>query len=284
MGSSCSKESTSTDTCNCFNNNAIENVSVVRYVTADWIWSTNHDTALVQTLSNYSNQVPKEIMYLVKDHTFHESQPYPVMLPVLRREHCCPSPKQLLRKKLCPHWYSQSNFKTQSLVIALHVSDVTQTEQIFECVSTETLPSLQFQSKLFLDQYDEINRTMLLDQFPIRLKTISIHKDDMIDTNLRKYPAIHMIIVNKSDSLYTANKTCKALRNQSNSMNNCIMVRVSSNLKPQSTKCRSNSNAIDALAKVLNIPCLTISWNRSKTIVDLFRFAIKYYWFLSVSK
>eukprot|EP01083_Nonionella_stella_P048968 130643_1 len=280
MGSKCAKD-TFTDQsvqpgpCNCFATGSIQNVNVVRYVTADWNWSIGHGTALEQMLCNYDAQAPKEITNLIQSHAFDKSQPHRIVLPVIRSEKRCPKPNQLLRKPLCAQWYSSSRLRKESLVMALHVPDAAHSEQIFECVSNDTLPSLQLRSVSSLSKYDQITRTLLLDEQSIRVQAIAIPKEDTLHKSLSNVsPVIHMIVVNESDAIFTANETCKKL---STSTQPCIVVKVATN-----KACRSNSKAIDALAKYLNIPCVTISYNKPKTIADLFCFAVKYYWFCSV--
>ena len=104
------------------NDNQIKNTEIIRYSTCKWEWSTSHDMALIDSLSEL-NLMPKEIMYLIKDHSYHANQDYYITKPILTSEKYYNKQSQLLRKNLCQSWYTkQLHHNTQSLLIALHVS------------------------------------------------------------------------------------------------------------------------------------------------------------------
>ncbi len=123
MGTTCSKPALGPK-CNCFmNDSRIKNIDIIRYSTKDWVWSDQHENALIQSLSSFYGAMPKEIMYLIKDHSFHPTQNYKIICPVIQSEKYYTKENQLLHKKLCRNWYNtQTNFSTEPVRIALHVS------------------------------------------------------------------------------------------------------------------------------------------------------------------
>ena len=125
MGSKCSHQHSSCTDCNCFiNDNQIKNTQIIRYATSKWEWSTNHDMALIDGLSELL-YIPKEILYLIKDHSYHSSHIYYITKPIIQSEKYYNNQSQLLKKQLCPNWYSkQLHHNTQSLLIAVHVSSL----------------------------------------------------------------------------------------------------------------------------------------------------------------
>eukprot|EP01084_Bolivina_argentea_P064349 117372_1 len=263
--------------CSCFsNNNAIKYTDIVRYSTSKWIWSETHDNALIDTLSNFDYIIPNDIMILIKEHAFHEDEEYMVLQPVIMREKHYSNTKQLLSKNICRKWFDQYELSTHSLLAALHVSDDKNSKQIFESVDNNSLPSLQFraQSGLYLDKYEQINKTLYIDECRVRLQLIAVN-NEKIDDKILKYPAVNIIVVNESEPLINANNTCKKIWDEKKSMENCIMVCVKD---PNKKSCQSSYKAIQQLAKYYNIPFIPLSNNTNKPIADLFRFVIKYYW------
>ena len=124
MGNKCAQH-TSTTECNCFvNDNQIKNTQIVRYSTTKWEWSTSHDMALISSFSELL-YIPKEILALIKEHIYESNQVFYVTRPSIKSEKYYSNQSQLLKKQLCPHWYSkQLHNNAQSLLIALHVSSL----------------------------------------------------------------------------------------------------------------------------------------------------------------
>eukprot|EP01083_Nonionella_stella_P264051 896228_1 len=160
MGSTSSSSSNcSSMKCNCFTTDKhIQNTYTIRYLREKWIWSPAHDMALTTHLSEH---IPKEITNLIKHHSFNpnDSHSYQIIRPTIQCEKYYSKQNELLKYSLCKHWYSKHKpFKTGSLLIALHTSNIATSFPILDCIKCETLPALQLQSLLYMNTCQQINR------------------------------------------------------------------------------------------------------------------------------
>ena len=69
--------------------------------------------------------VPKEIMYLIKHHSYHPSEAYYILHPSIEQERYYSKISKLLQKNLCLNWYSkQPDMNTESLQIGIHAQSM----------------------------------------------------------------------------------------------------------------------------------------------------------------
>eukprot|EP01084_Bolivina_argentea_P277262 473303_1 len=279
MGSTCSQH-TSTGKCYCFaNDNKIKDVDIVRYSRAKWIWSTSHDLALINSLSDFQQRIiPNEIMILIKEHCYHPNEEFLTIHPILYREKYYYKNK-LLQKKLCKHWYQRTAFSEYSFDVALYVSDKRTGTQVVNVLNTGSLPALKCRCGHFrCDNLEHIRRTIYIDNCQIRLHVMPV-KHNEIDDKIIKYAMINIIVLNEYEPLLKANNTCRKIWEQNKSMKNCVIVWLQDR---KTNKNSSNVNAMEQLAQYYNVPFLSLALSIDKTAADLFSFAVKYYWFCNV--
>ena len=115
--------------CVCFEHDVnIKKYPVIRYSVDLWQWNKDHDDALIDTLYIYY-AIPKEIVFLIKDHSHHVSQNYYITRPMLINELYHSQLSLLSTKRLCKYWYSKQ-CSSHPLFIAFHV-----TGSVFICFS-----------------------------------------------------------------------------------------------------------------------------------------------------
>eukprot|EP01084_Bolivina_argentea_P120056 212830_1 len=111
--------------CQCFDNDPhIKHCQFKRYHIQNWIWTISHNTALIQSLSN---KIPTDIITLIKDHSFHHSEEYKVIHPILCYQKYYPKSNQLLCKPLCKRWITQQQKQSLaaiSLFVAVHSNNL----------------------------------------------------------------------------------------------------------------------------------------------------------------
>eukprot|EP01084_Bolivina_argentea_P310902 538063_1 len=265
--------------CNCFGNDKhIKCKNVIRYTTITWTWTSYHDTALAKSISTYFH-VPKEIACLIKQHAFHESQQWTVLNPLICREKCYSNNNQLLQKSICKHWYNNMTYyMIDPINIALHVDICEVSDNIFECLSQRSLPSLHMRSNNNNSKYKQIIRRLHIDKHKFRLHVTSFNSNQN-NNNILCSHGINMIVLNETDSTQRTNIICQKIWSARKTMKNCIMVKIRKHFK---RKLSQNSKTIDQLAAYHNIPCISVCFNKSQTIMNLFCFAVKYHWFCEV--
>lgn len=139
-----------------------------------------------------------------------------------------------------------------------------------------------------MDKYEQIRRTIFVDQCQINMHLVSVeteHDQPLSHseyTNYKldmRYPKMHMIVLTPSDSVNMANITCLNLWNQRKSMKNVFIVCINDPVL-KTTHSKPRKRAINEVARYWNIPYITFDANDSEC--DIFNYATKYYWFCSV--
>eukprot|EP01084_Bolivina_argentea_P265155 449331_1 len=282
MGTVCSQVSCSSQ-CNCFLlDKNIKNVVVARNEKVKWIWTNKHQSTLVAILTDpeYNYNLPTVLVNLIKTLSYSENE-----LFYVRKTHFCEEPhyskqKQLLKKKLCSTWYHSKLSNLLPFPIVIFSSDPHNSDNCKQSMSNinkylQGLPTDQISNSRL--GCCSMRRILNINHCPIQ---IDVFKSNIINDNNMDYyiyfnKPIYFILINTNDSMKTVDKICTSIWNKNNSMNNCILVKMS-----------DECNYVQSLSQKWNIPSVSVDYinYRQNSIHNLFKFAIKYYWFCQVAK
>eukprot|EP01084_Bolivina_argentea_P004380 8326_1 len=270
--------------CTCFNDDkSVTSTTVVHDITKKWIWSANHDSVLIECLSQNNNQFPLHVIYLIKDHAYSTTNDHYVSKAIISQDKYYSKPNLLLSKKLCSRWYHQyfvSNHPFRSLSIALFDSDKQRSsDQIFNhfCNTEVFLPTLQWGSDP-PQKNQSAKRTVHVDGC-----TVSIHlsANTMTQTDLnakQRSGCLKMFILDENTDINQMNRTIQAMNTPWKYPQPSTSILVSTNPKGKAPQTRVSQQ----ICRNYNIPCFGLSLQCSKSMHDLFVFCIKYYWFCMV--
>mmetsp|Transcript_8387 Transcript_8387/g.13777 ORF Transcript_8387/g.13777 Transcript_8387/m.13777 type:complete len:279 (-) Transcript_8387:679-1515(-) len=268
-------------TCDCFDGDcAIHSLETVRYSTVNWKWSTEHDSALNERLS--ASAMPKELISLIKDHAYHAQQAFYITQPAVQNELFYAKPDELLHKKLCPNWYfSALHRNPMPLAMALHTTG-TRSKQIFRSLSADiaVLPGLQMSGEKYMSRFEQFCRTVIVDECRIKMQFIAVdsaaHRAHDVDDVVHA-ASVHIIVLDKDDSVNQINVSCSKIWKETNSMKNVFVFNCDASNKRR-------NQVVQQIARYWNVPCLSVKGQASKQMSSLYHFAVKYHWFCDVVK
>eukprot|EP00483_Globobulimina_turgida_P001836 UN01838 len=92
------------------------------------------------------------------------------------------------------------------------------------------------------------------------------------------YKTIYLILINQNDSMKCINNVCRSVWKKCGSMDNCILVTMNDKC------CCKKQSEIALLSKKWNVPSVPVDCHERNSSVNLFKFAMKHYWFCEVMK
>ena len=148
-------------------------------------------------------------------------------------------------------------------------------------MNSHSLPALQFGSNLYLGQYETIRRTIYIDECRVSMQFIAF--DHNIDDVLLIHSRVHILVIgDESDSFNIINAKCQSIWNQKKSMKNVLIIRMLNSNQKSRAKYIKQQHTLNEVARYWNVPCLSLCFDNTEKAMELFHFAVKYYWFCNV--
>eukprot|EP01084_Bolivina_argentea_P050984 93796_1 len=266
--------------CTCFlHDTMVKQIDVIRYSKNKWVWSEKHDSILLESLSSNYYNVPKDIISLIKSHSFCAKQNFYIFKPVICNVNYYSTSDQLLTKNLCHQWYLSKCSTFNSFPIAL-VTELSNGDanglHILNRFSGRSLPALHSTYSNNNNSLQHIRRTIHMDNCQISINLFQFEWNSKI-INM-KSAEIYMILLNETNDINYYDKMLEKMINATDYKNKCyILVRITN--KYNNINIRTEYEYKQLCCKY-NVPLFNLSLNSDNQ--DLFVFAVKYYWFCNV--
>eukprot|EP01083_Nonionella_stella_P016825 46969_1 len=250
-------------TCTCFNaDRNIQHVAVIQNSTDIWNWTDSHDATLNECLSAYG--VPSDITNLIQHHAFNSASHWYITKQSICRAKHYAQIGRLLSKPMCTDWFEHYMHVEQSIHISLmNTTNTSCATQLYDSFIKCTLPALCHHA----DAKTRARRTMYIDGCQVPVAVCQGNWQCQI----------YVIVVSVNESIWTVHRTMQAIHNLNPTDDKCYILTRTGNgrifTKIEEQRLRR---------MFMNIsPCFKTNLSSQKSIMNLFKFAIKYYWFCS---
>eukprot|EP01084_Bolivina_argentea_P060659 110811_1 len=252
--------------CTCFTNDKnVTSKHFIRSTSSNWNWSNQHNTMLIECLTNDVYTIPLDIISMIKDYSHSDKHRYPISQSVRSLEKCYSKANHLLSKHLCREWFRTHCSSCNPLTIRLISKDTKETQQIMDGFrdNESSLPSLHSTDDV---HPVAVTRTMIIDDCPV---SIRLYNGNAVSSEATH---VHLMILNEDDTIVNIDQRIRHLKAKSN----VILVQTTPrNALPETHQRQLCINH--------NISFIKASLNRDKSIANMFSFAVKYHWFCSVN-